>query len=1337
MTKSSAACRPSPAPLSAFAADRLAAPRQAALWQAAFWLAALWLAASVAACSNASAGFQVDASTAPDTSAPGDAARSDVPRTILEVRISSPTPDAVFPPGAVVDLEAEVTWTGAEMWKLDATWSSSVAGELGTARPDDSGRVVLRNVELGGGPQTLTILVVAEAENLSVSDSVDVFVRRKPSAPSIRLEPSAPSTEDPLEVFIDRDSTVDPGTELVYAYRWRRDGEVAQGQTEPTIGPHLTEKGEEWEVAVTPLADGVEGTLARAVVVIRNSLPSIRGVRVLPSVATTDTTLRCEPEDPSDVDGDSVTYERSWRIDGAVVDGETGETLSGEHFERGDRVVCALRPFDGEEYGPTVGSEAVVIDNSIPWADGVTVTPSQGTASDTYTCNVATSGDADEDPVTFRWIWYLEGAEQPGAVSRTFLPFGASRGQKLACGARPEDGYDVGGLVRSPDVTLGNTPPVVENVLVQPATVTALGSLTCDPQDGFDADGDPISYAFTWYVNEQIVEGQDDATLDGTAGGWFHRDDVVHCEATPFDGFDHGPSERSKNSVHVGNAPPSLAAALIDPPSGDVHTAFRCVANGFVDPDPGDPESILYRWFQNGTAVAGQVTEAYSGGLHPDDVLTCEATPFDGLDRGAPVVSDPATIIDLPPSVGSAELAPTEANRLSTLRCIPHGWDDPESAPAGYRYAWQVNGQILEGETGDALDAMDLRRGNVVLCRVTPWDGVQEGAPVWSNAVPIGNTPPSLGGAQLLPAFGNHNTVFHCDPLSPVDLDGDTVFYSYAWFHNDVPIPGAVTSTRTVPVYDAGDRLRCQLTPSDGIATGDPAMSNDATLFNGQPSIETVVVTPSPAVVTNTLTCTVIGLSDPDGDQPTFRLNWLVNGDLVDGETEDQLRPGPFAKHDQVICRATPNDGFQDGPPRSSDPVPVLNTIPVIGRATVQGTAIDAALWFRCDAHEVVDIDQDPVTFRYRWFKNGADVPGETLQIIAGAGFAFDDNVQCEVRPHDGEEYGAPVLSPVLNVQNTPPEAEILRPDATRLQQQTWIEFEGRVWDIEDRPEDLYAWWEDSRVGFLGEAQPDADGKVTFGTNELEEGPHLVTLHVRDSLLAEGEATVSFLVVSFCGETGHLAEAPETYWQEGFESGSLTRWDFSNRKYVTANGYLYLMSGCDNPHEFWIDPIAARTGELGLMIDLPVDPPDVFSVAKSFDGQPLAAVSVDCWVYATDRVNFQFGLYHDVDGELDYSAGAVLHTAASSLTYIPPGPAASGSQQYPSLAPFPIGEWVRVSIYRDMQTGDFVYYENSQQIVRAEGLDDRVPTGFSIGMASAGGATLGYIDDCSFFLVSP
>lgn len=62
---------------------------------------------------------------------------------------------------------------------------------------------------------------------------------------------------------------------------------------------------------------------------------------------------------------DTLTYEYDWFVNGSTT-GQTGSTLSGAYFNRGQSVTCKIRAYDGTAYSDWLPSNAIIIANSAP-----------------------------------------------------------------------------------------------------------------------------------------------------------------------------------------------------------------------------------------------------------------------------------------------------------------------------------------------------------------------------------------------------------------------------------------------------------------------------------------------------------------------------------------------------------------------------------------------------------------------------------------------------------------------------------------------------------------------------------------------------------------------------------------------------------------------------------------------------------------------------------------------------------------------------------------------------------------------------------------------------------
>lgn len=125
-----------------------------------------------------------------------------------------------------------------------------------------------------------------------------------------------------------------------------------------------------------------------------------------------------------------------------------------------------------------------------------------------------------------------------------------------------------------------NTPPEVVSVSLSPQGFYHGIDLTSSAQ-GRDADGDDITYTYTWLINDDEQLFENSATLPSIL---FQRDDRIALVVTPSDGEDVGQPFRTGELV-VANAPPYFVSLppVLEPESVTYRYAVRA-----VDPD-NDP----------------------------------------------------------------------------------------------------------------------------------------------------------------------------------------------------------------------------------------------------------------------------------------------------------------------------------------------------------------------------------------------------------------------------------------------------------------------------------------------------------------------------------------------------------------------------------------------------------------------------------------------------------------------------------------------------------------------------------------------------------------------------
>lgn len=180
-----------------------------------------------------------------------------------------------------------------------------------------------------------------------------------------------------------------------------------------------------------------------------------------------------------------------------------------------------------------------------------------------------------------------------------------------------------------------NTAPTA-SVTLGPDPVRTNDTLVATPTTN-DADGDPLTLTFEWFVSDTSVQSGEGATL---AGELFDRGDEVRVELTVDDGTDSATATSA--IVTVADSGPSMPTVAIEPTSPADGDDLVCGVSGPSEDADGDAVTYVASWTVDGVAFAGAETTTLAGdtvragSTAPAEVWTCTLTPTDGLEDGAP-----------------------------------------------------------------------------------------------------------------------------------------------------------------------------------------------------------------------------------------------------------------------------------------------------------------------------------------------------------------------------------------------------------------------------------------------------------------------------------------------------------------------------------------------------------------------------------------------------------------------------------------------------------------------------------------------------------------------------
>jgi len=191
-----------------------------------------------------------------------------------------------------------------------------------------------------------------------------------------------------------------------------------------------------------------------------------------------------------------------------------------------------------------VASDSIVIEtrtetNTLPVITEVNLAPGILYTDDILTATVSTQ-DADEDPITLSYAWYVNG-EKASETSNTLSgDADFNKDDSIYVEVTPNDGEDDGATVQSDSITVQNSAPTTPEISIDPSTAFAeLNDLICRVDTASeDADEDPIAYAFSWKKNSETWTGETKTTVndgDTIDKGYTSSNDEWICTVIPSD----------------------------------------------------------------------------------------------------------------------------------------------------------------------------------------------------------------------------------------------------------------------------------------------------------------------------------------------------------------------------------------------------------------------------------------------------------------------------------------------------------------------------------------------------------------------------------------------------------------------------------------------------------------------------------------------------------------------------------------------------------------------------------------------------------------------------------
>ena len=386
--------------------------------------------------------------------------------------------------------------------------------------------------------------------------------------------------------------------------------------------------GDDWGTGTWTLGESSSST---------NTPPEAQSVIFVPAQPTRATGLAVDYT-YYDADGDSEQGTQiRWKVDGNNVGSLDDQTsVSQTWLAKGQEWTCTVTVKDGTDQGDPVSIGPVRINNTLPIARNLELTPENPIDTDELRLDYEYF-DFDGEPQQGTEIrWYLEGARIPELDDEDSVsPLMIRGGDQWEASVKPHDGYEFGQIVYTGVVVIGssNNPPSA-TVYVSPVGNARTDDALQVNVGWTDPDGDTVqSTEIRWFRDGSQVSAYNDLTIvlaESTSKG-----ETWTAKARVSDGLLWSDWVESEDLVIL-NTPPKVTSIEMLP-AGTLTTSMNLSVIWEQSDVDGDPEmNSQIRWWVDGEWVREYdgMTEILASETVRDQSWSVQVVPGDGDDLG-------------------------------------------------------------------------------------------------------------------------------------------------------------------------------------------------------------------------------------------------------------------------------------------------------------------------------------------------------------------------------------------------------------------------------------------------------------------------------------------------------------------------------------------------------------------------------------------------------------------------------------------------------------------------------------------------------------------------------
>ncbi|MFW9853407.1 MAG: DUF2341 domain-containing protein, partial [Candidatus Thorarchaeota archaeon] len=426
-----------------------------------------------------------------------------------------------------------------------------------------------------------------------------------------------------------------------------------------------------------------------------------------------------------------------------------------------------------------------------PGISNLALTPSILWSNTSLTLTYDFYDPAGEPEIGTEIRWYNNSVLQPAFNDTKTVPASALyRGDQWYVTVRPKSGGLFGEMVNSSTITVVNTPPNVQSVILNPVLAYTTSTISITNITA-DHEGDIIAnYFVEWYRNSVYNSSFDNFNILQPAN--ITKGETWYCRIRAFDGSDNS-SWATSGMVTIKNSVPQAINLAITP--DPLYTNETLVANWAISDLDADPQvSYSISWFKYGVNQTSlfNSTNVKPGNTTKGEVWSFKIRIFDGENYSVlTALPSPVQILNSPPSVTNMDLT---SNLNTTVEDLVASWaaDDSDSGDLPtmlFNITWYRNGiknrSSLTNLYADTMAYIFTKKADNWTYTLQAYDGTN-----YSKILSLGynvtilNTPPEVSALSLT-----------SDPVTTQNLqaswdfsdnDNDGLIFNVSWYLNGI-----------------------------------------------------------------------------------------------------------------------------------------------------------------------------------------------------------------------------------------------------------------------------------------------------------------------------------------------------------------------------------------------------------------------------------------------------------------------------------------------------------------------------------------------------------------------